>query len=334
MTPRTPKTPRLALTLLALLISAGASTAHAQDFTATITKVMCLKPATGIERGVVRTLRVFTRIADGAVSTIGPVVGLGGPKAQVALAATEASIAAVQAGTDIASAIDGRRSPDQLYIKSAGSKIWPGGKYATLRGGATANVGAALRPIGANTFHARLMEYDSGSGDDDLGSFRFTARKAGKMTVQVHSKQEDSAYLVEVDVKRIGSAGPSPLPGGKITLLGAHGKYVVAENDGKANANRKHANTWETWTVQHNANGTVSLRSYHGLYLVAESNGAANANRSKASHWEQWTPIKHADGSVSLRSHHGLYLVAEADGGLNANRSQIGAWERFKLARR
>ena len=38
--------------------------------------------------------------------------------------------------------------------------------------------------------------------------------------------------------------------GNKIALKSHFGKYVVAESDGSANANRNHRRGWETFTVE------------------------------------------------------------------------------------
>lgn len=117
----------------------------------------------------------------------------------------------------------------------------------------------------------------------------------------------------------------------RVTLRSTHGKYVVAEPTGHANANRGKADAWEHWQLISNANNTVSFKSAHGRFLVAEADGRAQADRVKAGAWEQWQLTRNADGTVSLRSHHGKYLVAEKDGSLNANRDNLGPWERFVM---
>lgn len=116
-----------------------------------------------------------------------------------------------------------------------------------------------------------------------------------------------------------------------ISLRGAHGKFVVAEPDGRAYANRAAAGPWERFAMLSNADGTVSFRGAHGKYLVAEADGTVNANRNAVGPWEKFALIRNADGTVSFRSAHGKYLVAEPDGRLNANRAQIGPWETFRL---
>ena len=67
-----------------------------------------------------------------------------------------------------------------------------------------------------------------------------------------------------------------------------HGKYLVAESDGTANANRGAIGPWEKFTLVTHPDGSVSLRSHHGKYLVAESDGRLNANRSAIGPWEKF----------------------------------------------
>ena len=67
---------------------------------------------------------------------------------------------------------------------------------------------------------------------------------------------------------------------GTISLRSHHGKYAVAESDGRMNANRDRIGPWEKFQLIRNNDGTVSLKSHHGKYVVAESDGRLNANRS------------------------------------------------------
>ena len=116
----------------------------------------------------------------------------------------------------------------------------------------------------------------------------------------------------------------------KIALKSFHGKYVVAEKSGKANANRNHARSWETFTVEDLGKNKIALKSVHGKYLVAEkSNKDVNANRSKRGPWEVFQVEKQRDGTIALKTSHGFYVVAEKDGRLRADRKKIGNWEKF-----
>jgi hypothetical protein len=130
---------------------------------------------------------------------------------------------------------------------------------------------------------------------------------------------------------------PAPAPaavvsaGTVVSLLGAHGMFVVAEADGRAYANRNAAGSSGRFSMISNTDGSVSFKSAQGRYLVAEGNGTVNANRDAIGPWEKFAMIRNANGTVSFKTAHGKYLVAEPDGRLNANRDQIGAWESFRL---
>ena len=122
-------------------------------------------------------------------------------------------------------------------------------------------------------------------------------------------------------------------PTGSICEVGLkthHNKYVVAEADGKANANRDKFDAWAFLYVTFIGEDKVQFKGPYGKYLVAESDGTVNANRTQASTWETWTAEKKGDG-LAFKSYHGKYLVAEINGELNANRNWKYAWETFKL---
>ena len=76
------------------------------------------------------------------------------------------------------------------------------------------------------------------------------------------------------------------LDGHKIHLRSANGKFLVAEDHGAANANRKKAGSWETFTLSYEGGKKVGFKGAHDKYLVAEANGDANANRPVLAGWE------------------------------------------------
>ena len=96
-----------------------------------------------------------------------------------------------------------------------------------------------------------------------------------------------------------------------ISLRSAHGRYLVAEENHSAAANRTAVGAWEKWDVIDHGRGMVSLMSAHGRYLVAEQNHSVSANRTDIGAWERWNVIDHSDGTISLKSAQGRYLVAE-----------------------
>ena len=117
-----------------------------------------------------------------------------------------------------------------------------------------------------------------------------------------------------------------------MSLKSNFGKYVVAEPNGDANANRAIASHYETWTLTFVDDYHVQFKSYHGKYLVAEPfTGKVNANRAVASHYETWTVVDKGAGKFAFQSYHGKYLVSETDGRLNADRYEAGAWETFEV---
>ncbi len=138
---------------------------------------------------------------------------------------------------------------------------------------------------------------------------------------------------------------------GLISLKSHHGKYLVAEADGRLNANRDRIGSWEKFKLLDPNNtgstrevkygDTISLRSHHGKYVVAEADGRANANRDAIGAWEKWTvwdpnnPNSRAvipdNGRMALKSYHNKYMVAEANHTVNANRSAIGPWETWAI---
>jgi hypothetical protein len=116
-----------------------------------------------------------------------------------------------------------------------------------------------------------------------------------------------------------------------ISLKSHHGKYMVAEADGKLNANRDGIGAWETFTVIANQDGTISLKTFHGKYVTAGQDGSMNANKGSVGNEEKFTVIHQGAEKIALRAHSGKHAVAEWNGKMNANRVWIRAWERFKF---
>jgi hypothetical protein len=134
----------------------------------------------------------------------------------------------------------------------------------------------------------------------------------------------------------------------RVTLLSAHGQFVVAEQDTRVFANRNDAGEWESFhlTSPHNKfnlnyGDKIHLRSSHGKYLCAEQNSTMIANRDNAGAWEEFTLVDpfnaynngpiYPGQQVALRTHHGRYVCAEQNGQLVGNRDAVGEWERFVI---
>ena len=114
----------------------------------------------------------------------------------------------------------------------------------------------------------------------------------------------------------------------KVGLKTQYNKYVVAEKDGKANANRDWMLSHEIFSVTFIGGDKVQFKGHHGKYLVAEKDGTVNANRPQAWAWETWT-VENKGNGLAFKSYHGKYLVAESNGELNANRNHAYTWETF-----
>ena len=120
----------------------------------------------------------------------------------------------------------------------------------------------------------------------------------------------------------------------KVALKSYHGKYVVAESNGAANANRAEKGSWETFIVENLGPNKVSFKSNHGKYLVAEDergNYDINATRDHRGPFEIFTVEYQAGGTIALKTAHGRYVVAESDGRLRGDRTVAGPWESFTL---
>ena len=118
----------------------------------------------------------------------------------------------------------------------------------------------------------------------------------------------------------------------RVAFKSHHGKYIVAESNGAANANRDQRNDLETFTVEEVGCGFVALKSFYGKYLVAEdymTGYEVNANREQCREWEIFKVLKQPNGTVAFRTAHGRYLVAEDNGNLRADRTWIREWETF-----
>ena len=116
----------------------------------------------------------------------------------------------------------------------------------------------------------------------------------------------------------------------KVGLKSYHNKYVAAEVDGKANADRDWMLAHEIFSVTFIGEDKVQFKGHHGKYLVAEQDGTVNANQPQASTWETWT-VENKGNGLAFKSYDGKYLVAESNGELNANRNVASTFETFKV---
>ncbi len=148
------------------------------------------------------------------------------------------------------------------------------------------------------------------------------------------------AALVAAPATSGASTGPSTaapsvaaptVPSNSVTLKGANGKFVVAEPNGSAAANREVVGAWERFVLETHADGTVSFKGAHGKYLAAEADGRVSASAAAVGPSAKFTRTNQPGGNVLLKSVHGKYLTAQTDGRLTASRAQPGAPELFVL---
>ena len=158
-------------------------------------KVKCIKPATGVELGVIEDISDATTAAGVALAGVGLAAVKAGPKVTIAVALAGAAVGGVSLGTWVATKVDKSRSPDQLFLKLNNKKVWPGGDYRELEGGDEANLNIDL-PLNSTL---ELMEYDSGSGDDSMGTVTFSNFAKGTYEMLVQSSKEDSLYMLVIE---------------------------------------------------------------------------------------------------------------------------------------
>jgi len=173
-------------------------------------KTTCVRPARGTERLGVLFANTFAASLGTGAAGAGAVAGLGaisvvGAPVAAAAGATAGICAFASAltgfGSYIATAADENRDPDQLYIKVDNKKVWPGHTgYIEMK--SKQQIGLEYTFNFSNQCKITLMEYDWGSADDDMGSLIIKDNiPAGPYSVTIISKEEDSEYILEFEVK-------------------------------------------------------------------------------------------------------------------------------------
>jgi len=110
-----------------------------------------------------------------------------------------------------------------------------------------------------------------------------------------------------------------------------HNKFIVAETDGRLNANRPWIGTWEIFEAVDNGDGTTSFKSHHGKYWSAKADGSLYADAASIGDAEKFKLFYNPDGTVSFQSNYRQYVVAEENGDCNANRNTISDYNKFTL---
>jgi hypothetical protein len=113
----------------------------------------------------------------------------------------------------------------------------------------------------------------------------------------------------------------------------ASGKYMAANSDNTASADRVAADTWERWNYTRLDNGKAVLKSFHGKYLAAQPDGSVWVDRTAIGSWEQFDVIDGAvPGQIALKSYHGTYLVSDAAGVVRATTNSGFRWTKTAAA--
>ncbi|MCP4283896.1 MAG: hypothetical protein GY926_07070 [bacterium] len=193
------------------------------------------------------------------------------------------------------------------------------------------------------------MAYTPASSDGDM----IVGTNQNKQNYYKGAIDEVRVYNRALWLSELGALATAGLGGSLISLRGAHGKYAVADSNGRMDADSDAIGSWGKFTLISNSDGTVSLRSHGDRYVSAQGGnfnlvdllsgqslvsqlccdgpGTLWADSDAIGSWEKFTLISNSDGTFSFKSNLGRYLVAEDDGRMNADRRAIGSWEKFQL---
>ena len=81
--------------------------------------------------------------------------------------------------------------------------------------------------------------------------------------------------------------------GDKIALKGVYGKHLAAESNGKANANRPWAYSWEKFVPVHLGGNKYAFKTHHNTYLVAGKDESLNSDSVLVEEWETFEVFCH-----------------------------------------
>ena len=121
----------------------------------------------------------------------------------------------------------------------------------------------------------------------------------------------------------------------KVTLRSIHGKYLSAQQDGRAEWNRDIASAWENFDIEMRQGDKIVLKGAHGMYVSAQPDGSVQINRREAppGGWEEFTIENRGNDIFCLKSCHGKYLSAQQNGTAQWNRDHAprGGWEDIQI---
>ena len=179
----------------------------------TITGIKCVKPAGGVDGWISDGLDALKYIGQ-AAGTLGGVVGL----PTLSMVAKYASQGSAEAQKAI-NLLNGKYSgQDDLIVQVNGKQVLPvSGTYQAIKGGQTINPN--IKVSFRNNVRISLIEYDSGSDNDDLGNVTIDSSKMKinesrtwkDLIVTAPSSEDGSIYLVTARVDK-GKGNSSSVP--------------------------------------------------------------------------------------------------------------------------
>ena len=184
----------LATVVFLTSIFAGPASAHAA--TLKLNSVRAELVSTGVDPAITNVVKEIVKKAGeyGLPVAAGAIGGPGG--AFIGAAGGQVVSLAANKLDSIANSI-GQKSPDELYIKVNGEKVWPGGKYQDIKTGQ--NIDLNVTRNFTNEAQVGLWEYDTVSSDDNLGEQTFKPdSKSGEY--MLYNTEEGSVYILNVSV--------------------------------------------------------------------------------------------------------------------------------------
>jgi hypothetical protein len=172
----------------------------------------CVTAATGVD---VAAFKGITDLIADAAKAAARVLESSRPDISAAI---DAAGAVVRGVPEVAAAIDAARSdPDQLYLSMSNTqgvhkRIWPlDREVSEVHSGNFVSLSDVRVPLNQKrTVSINLWEYDSGSGDDPLGTLAFAwSDGLGKNVQVVASAVEGSMYIVAYEIHKVTGAAPA-----------------------------------------------------------------------------------------------------------------------------
>jgi len=102
--------------------------------------------------------------------------------------------AALASETWVAMYVENHPGQDDLFITRNGKHVWPRDEYTSIKSQQLIAVNKTWKFDSSSNF--KLIEYDSASGDDEMGGWKFTEKALGEHTLHIYNEDEASTYEV------------------------------------------------------------------------------------------------------------------------------------------